>query len=331
MNSSVDVLIVTYRPELGLRSCLESLRGQPLATAIVVVNNTAEVAQSAVEITRSISDVPIQLVMSHENLGFAKGVNLGMRYCSQAYVLILNDDATLEPGCLDVLISEMQSATPDVIGLAPKVLLDSPERVIDNVGAAITAEGSVYNRGYNQKDIGQFDNQVDVAGACFAATLLRREGFDPSNVGPLDSRYFMYAEDSDWCLRARLRGYRFVACPAAVVRHRHSLSSATLPSEFKWRLIRRNSMLTVLKCFPRRLAARVLYWYIRDCLRRSIRGVGRREAMTGLAAFVRLAPWTFRDRIAIRGAFRDNAADAGLFDPLVAAQPNGERGGAGTA
>ena len=70
-----------------------------------------------------------------------------------------------------------------MVGLAPKVLLDLPEPVIDNVGAAITPDGSVHNRGYNQKDIGQFDEQVDVAGACFAATLLRREAFELSNVG----------------------------------------------------------------------------------------------------------------------------------------------------
>ena len=153
---------------------------------------------------------------SGKNLGFAQGVNLGLRHCSQPYVLILNDDATLDPGTSGTLVAEMEHATPDVIGLAPKVLLDSPEAVIDNVGAAITSDGSVHNRGYDQKDVGQFDEQVDVAGLCFAATLLRREGFEASRVGPLDGRYFMYAEDSDWCLRARLRGYRFVSCPEAV-------------------------------------------------------------------------------------------------------------------
>ncbi len=205
MEKSVDVLIVTYLPDLGLRSCLESLSGQPCAKVIVVVNNTAEVARVVDEMMGSFSDMHVRLVLSGKNLGFAEGVNSGLPYCSQPYVLLLNDDAALEPGSLGILVSEMQRAAPDVVGLAPKVLLDLPEPVIDNVGAAITPDGSVHNRGYNQKDIGQFDEQVDVAGACFAATLLRREAFELSNVGPLDTHYFMYAEDSDWCLRARLR------------------------------------------------------------------------------------------------------------------------------
>ena len=257
MDRRVDVLIVTYLPDLGLRACLESLNGQPWAKVIVVVNNTPEVAQSVDDLARSLADLRVELVRSGENLGFAQGVNLGLRHCSQPYVLILNDDATLDPGALGTLVAEMDRATPDVIGLAPKVLLDSPEAVIDNVGAAITSDGSVHNRGYDQKDVGQFDEQVDVAGLCFAATLLRGEGFEASRVGPLDGRYFMYAEDSDWCLRARLRGYRFVSCPEAVVRRAHSLSSATLPPTFKWQLIRRNSMLTVVKGFPSRLAGPV--------------------------------------------------------------------------
>ncbi len=114
----------------------------------------------------SFTDMHVRLVLSGKNLGFAEGVNSGLPYCSQPYVLLLNDDAALEPGSLGILVSEMQRVAPDVVGLAPKVLLDLPEPVIDNVGAAITPDGSVHNRGYNQKDIGQFDEQVDVAGAC---------------------------------------------------------------------------------------------------------------------------------------------------------------------
>jgi GT2 family glycosyltransferase len=322
VSGTANILIVTYRPDLGLRSCLESLRGQPWATVIVVVNNTAEVARSVADMTGSLSDMHVQIVPAGKNLGFAQGVNLGVRFCFEPYVFILNDDATLEPDALSVLISEMQRAAADVIGLAPKVLLDLPEPVIDNVGAAITSDGSVYNRGYNQKDVGQFNRQIEVAGACFAAVLLRREAFEPSSVGPLDGHYFMYAEDSDWCLRARLRGYRFVACPKAVVRHAHSLSSSTFPPEFKWRLIRRNSMLTIVKGFPPRLAARSVYWYLRESLRRAVRGGDGRAAIRDMVSLMGLVPWALWQRAAIRGLLKDNPADATLFDPHIAAQPD---------
>ncbi len=123
-------------------------------------------------------------------------------------------------------------------------------------------------------------------------------------------------------------GYRFVACPEAVVRHAHSLSSATLPSTFKWQLIRRNSMLTVVKGFPRRLASKLVYGYMHDSLRRAVRGTDRRQAITGMASFARLVPWAVWQRITIRGLFRDNPVDAALFNPHVAAQPNSTPGAA---
>ena len=71
----MDVLIVTYLPDLGLRSCLESLSGQPCAKVIVVVNNTAEVAQVVDDMIGSFRDMHVRLVLSGKNLGFAEGVN----------------------------------------------------------------------------------------------------------------------------------------------------------------------------------------------------------------------------------------------------------------
>ena len=240
-------------------------------------------------------------------------------------MLLLNDDAALEPGSLGILVSEMQPAAPDVVGLAPKVLLDLPEPVIDNVGAAITPDGSVHNRGYNQKDIGQFDEQVDVAGACFAATLLRREAFELLMSAP---RHSLFHVRRGLRLVSSGPSARLPVCglPQAVVGHAHSLSSATFPSTFKWQLIRRNSMLTVVKGFPGRLATKLVYGYMHDSLRRAVRGTDRRQAITGMASFARLVPWAVWQRTTIRGLFRDNPVDATLFNPHVAAQPNSPQG-----
>ena len=74
----------------------------------VVVNNTAEVARVVDDMMGSFSDMHVRLVLSGKNLGFAEGVNSGLPYCTQPYVLLLNDDAALEPGSLGILVSEMQ-------------------------------------------------------------------------------------------------------------------------------------------------------------------------------------------------------------------------------
>jgi GT2 family glycosyltransferase len=50
-----------------------------------------------------------------------------------------------------------------------------------------------------------------------AALLMRRPALD--EIGPFDDRFFMYAEDLEWCWRARQRGWEILFEPGAVVRH----------------------------------------------------------------------------------------------------------------
>jgi len=68
--------------------------------------------------------------------------------------------------------------------------------------------------------LGQFDGWNEVPSACFAAALIPAQPWE--EVGPLDENLPMYYEDSEWCYRARLFGYRVAAAPAAVVYHAFS-------------------------------------------------------------------------------------------------------------
>src|SRR5262249_37746999 len=130
--------------------------------------------------------------------------------------------------------------------------------LIDNVGTLINADGAAYNMGIGQLDIGQYDVSEPVFGVCFAAALFRKAAFSPSAVGPLDESFFMYYEDVDWCFRANLLGWHFRTAPSAVVAHVHSASVRHLDYSFKYYLIERNLLRTVLKNFESRRAMRVL-------------------------------------------------------------------------
>lgn len=76
----------------------------------------------------------------------------------------------------------------------------------------------------------------------------------------------MYAEDAEWCLRARAQGYTFLVEPSAVAVHEHSSSTSTMAADWKSWLIRRNTLLTVLALFPTRQALR----FLRDRLREEV-------------------------------------------------------------
>jgi hypothetical protein len=112
-------------------------------------------------------------------------------------------------------------------------------------------------------DIGQYDaaGVHSVLGLCFAAALLRRAVFE--QLGGLREDFFMYAEDSEWCLRAKAHGYSFILDPRAVVVHAHSMSTGVEGAVWKNWLIRRNTVLTVIQYAPLTTLMRSLFWVLR--------------------------------------------------------------------
>jgi GT2 family glycosyltransferase len=256
--AAVDVLILTYLPDLALARCIASVTGLDRVRVVVAVNNDPSKVAAVINPLRAewaVDDVVF--INLGKNWGYAEGINRGLAHCSATYVLLLNDDATMTQGALTTLLRVLVEQPLTVAGVGPKTLLVSPERVIDNVGAGMHAGGSVGNRGVGEIDIGQYDSLGvhPVVGLCFAAALIRRSAFD--KVGLLESSYFMYAEDSEWCLRAKAYGFTFLAVPDAIVLHDHSLSTRTQAAELKAWLVRRNSFLTAAALLPARTAARV--------------------------------------------------------------------------
>lgn len=200
----------------------------------------------------------------------------------------------------------------DVVGVAPKILLESFPNVIDSIGNLIDPQGSAFNMGIGQLDIGQYDRVERTFGACFAATLLRRKAFRPGLVGPLDERFFMYYEDVDWCFRAGVLGFRFLTAPRAVVYHAHSLTTRELPHSFKYRLTMRNLQWTVVRNFSGSHARRA---YLRRALglaRNAIRGPYRWASLVALTQAVLWLPVYMRARRRVQG--RRRTQDQELFD-----------------
>jgi GT2 family glycosyltransferase len=312
----VDVVVLTYRPELSLARCVESALADKNVRVIVAVNNDAEVVGPVfARLSSDWDGKPVTLLHLGRNWGYADGLNRALAMVEAPLVLLLNDDAWPAPDAIAEMVDAMRKAGPRVAGIVPKILVGDSER-IDCVGASILADGWVANRGYGDLDEGQYDRTEEVAGACFAAVLLRKEAIE--DVGPLWSALFMYAEDADWCLRARLAGWRFVTCPGAVVRHEHSLSSATLPPAWKARQIRRNSMLVVVRCFPPRHALGLSLVHLWE----GLKGWPARSGPPVRTAwpFLKLLPVAVAERRRTRGWSRESPVDKELFDDRVFAQ-----------
>ena len=188
----------------------------------------------------------VRVIEAGRNLGFAAGNNLGIREARGELVVLLNNDTRVRPGWLQALV-EVASADPRAGAVTSKLLFAEPAGVIQNAGSLLLSDGSGGDRGSGEPDAGQFDKREEVFAFCGAAALLRREAL--ADVGVFDEDYFMYYEDTDLSWRLRLRGWRVVYEPRAVVDHWHAASSGR-DSKFMRFHADRNRLFTVLKNAP---------------------------------------------------------------------------------
>ncbi|HEU5316931.1 MAG TPA: glycosyltransferase family 2 protein, partial [Chloroflexota bacterium] len=280
----VSVLVLNWNGARLLSSCLSALFATDYPTGgweAVVVDN-ASTDGSAEQAQR---DFPrLRVVRNPGNWGFAKGYNGALAAAPGPYVVLLNTDTRVRPGWLRALVGAAEADAR--VGAASAKLIyppDSPNAGrIQNAGGMVLANGAGRDRGtvfrdgrwIQEEDVGQYDRREEVFFFCGAAALLRRAALE--DVGLFDERYFMYYEDMDLSWRLRLRGWKVVFVPDAVVEHAHAASSGEWSPFFTYQ-VDRNRPLMLLKLAPLPLAlrevgryvaeaalncARVLYWAI---------------------------------------------------------------------
>ena len=138
--------------------------------------------------------------------------------------------------------------TPGWYGVA---LGGEPFDVINNVGSVLVDGGYGADRGFLERDEGQYDEAEEVFAWCGAAVLLSRRYLDA--VGTFDDRYFLYYEDFDLSWRGRAQGWRYLYVPGPPVRHVHSASTVE-GSRLHHHYSERNRLLTLTRNAPARLA-----------------------------------------------------------------------------
>ncbi len=199
--------------------------------------------------------------------------------------------------------------------------------VINNVGSVLLEGGYGADRGFLERDEGQYKTVEEVFAWCGAAVLLSRRYLDA--VGTFDERYFLYYEDFDLSWRGRAQGWRYVYVPGPAVRHVHS-ASAVEGSRLHHHYTERNRMLTLTRNAPATMALGAAAHHLlvtasyarRDVIQPLARGQApswetvRRRA-TAFASFTGALPGTLAARQALRRRCR--VPDADLLGWAIAA------------
>jgi hypothetical protein len=139
-----------------------------------------------------------------------------------------------------------------------------PHDVVNNVGSNLYTGGFGGDRGFLERDTGQYDEAIDVFAWCGGSVLLRPRYL--VEVGLFDERFFLYYEDTDLSWRGRLLGWRYRYVPTSVVRHEHAASSGEGSDLFRY-FVERNRLLMLAKDAPARMAARAALIEARSTLR----------------------------------------------------------------
>jgi GT2 family glycosyltransferase len=241
----VAVLIVNWNGGDLLTRCLESLEQQRRRPDHVIVVDNASSDDSLKRAAHLLKD--IELIQLPSNAGFARGNNLAARAARQFDALaLLNPDAVAEPGWLDELVRAAERH-PDTASFASQMLLASTPQYLDGAGDSYHVSGRAWRNGHRILSTTWPAEDAEVFGPCAAAALYRREAFD--EAGGFDEQYFCYFEDVDLAFRLRLRGYRSLYVPAAVVRHVGSALSG-YRSDFAVYHGERNAVWTFVKNMP---------------------------------------------------------------------------------
>ncbi len=242
---TTTVIIPNFNGLKFLDTCLDSLEEQTYRNfRILFVDNGS--TDGSTDWLRAHESDRVRVIFMGKNTGFSAAVNAGIRASDTKYVLLLNNDVR----CGRHFVGEMVraiSAAPNVFSVASKMVQMYRPDKLDSAGDLYTILGWAYNRGTGE-DRDSYSRPTEVFSACAGAAIYRWDVFD--EIGLFDEMHFAYLEDIDVGYRARIRGYRNIYWPKAVVYHVGSGTSGSRYNPFKVKLSARNSIYLYYKNMP---------------------------------------------------------------------------------
>ncbi|HEX5705419.1 MAG TPA: glycosyltransferase family 2 protein [Pyrinomonadaceae bacterium] len=237
MTTQLSFIIVNWNGGELLRQCIESVARFPPSVPfdIFVVDNAS--SDDSVKWLKSeglAAHVPakLHLIENSENVGFSRANNQAIAESKSDMLFLLNPDTQVTEGAIDTLINTLH--LDERIGACGPRLLNPDGSLQHSVWRNPPTPWEILTAGLGLWRLlpkrlrgelllgGHWDHarRRDVPMLFGAALLARREMID--DVGSLDERFHMYAEDNEWCLRMRRGGWRVVFEPDAEIVHQGS-------------------------------------------------------------------------------------------------------------
>lgn len=237
---NVSFVVVSYNTSHYLHECLTSIhRFMPVGSEVIVVDNAS--TDGSVAMVKNLFP-KVKLIEWKTNLGFGAANNLGVAQASNPYVMLFNSDAVLKRDTATPLIKYLH-ANPDVSCVSPRVVLPYTCEIQPKAFGSLPSFKTVFmqstglNRLFPKR---RFFAGVDgdyrwaremqvgwVSGVCM---VMRRD--DYAETGGFDTRYFMYCEDIDLCMKLSTLGKVILLDDFDIIHH-GGASSKTIAAKVR--------------------------------------------------------------------------------------------------
>lgn len=236
MKPLVSAVIVNYNGMEVIGGAIKSLDGQSYRgiEIFVVDNNSTDGSQEFVR--KNFKNA--KLVQNKDNLGYS-GINNAIKFCKGKHIFFTNNDISLDKNCIKKLVECLEN--DENAGIACPKVVNYYDQSMASCGTWLSR--AFYNGHFRCGS----DSKKEIP--YMGIGLMKKE--IAQKFGYIfDGDYFIYAEDVDLGLRARLLGYKTMHIPDAVLYHIHQ---HTTKKSRKWRLtymMERNLLTTFLKILP---------------------------------------------------------------------------------
>lgn len=225
MKKIVSVIIINWNNKGYIKHCMNSILNQTFKNLEIIFIDNESKDGSFEYFEKEFQDLNCIKIKNDKNLGYSGAANQGIRKASGEYVIILNPDILMKENFIENLynFAEKDEKIAAISGKLLKYdfLNNKKLDIIDSAGIVMTKSRGFFDRGQNDKDIGQYEKVDRVFGVCGAAPFYRKKSLEDLKIEEeyFDEDFFAYKEDVDLSWRINLYGYKCMYLPNAVAYH----------------------------------------------------------------------------------------------------------------
>lgn len=234
----IGIVICNYNKEDAVLDCIQSILESKFTDYdLYVVDNGS--TDNSVRRIKEIYPAKLTLLENRENLGGSGGFNTGLKEAYKKgypYLMCVDNDALLDENAIGSLYNFLENHSEAGMAAAKVYHLEAPE-YIQQFGQKIDFKNfctEVYY--YNETEDGSMPEYLYVDSAAACSLMVRRSIID--KIGFMPEENFLYWDDTEWCYRCNLSGYKVASVGKAKALHAMGAKNEvvnTFPTYYAWR------------------------------------------------------------------------------------------------